>query len=100
MNNVNPKNGNGTISDIIPWDIFKSNLIDCLIKNIKVLQWFSKSKFICFMIKEKPNKENEVNETFFHGTHSHLTSLFIGRKYFNQKVFFTPEVNTNIKKTK
>ena len=32
MTNVNPNNGNETISDIFPWDIFKYDNISIFIK--------------------------------------------------------------------
>ena len=38
MTKVNPNNGNETKSDIFPWDIFKSDPICFLSKNIKIFQ--------------------------------------------------------------
>ena len=38
MTKVNPNNGNETKSGISPWDIFKSDTISFLPKNIKVFQ--------------------------------------------------------------
>ena len=80
MTTVNPNDGNETRSDIIPWDIFKSGAIAYLIKKTLVFQRFSKSSFLSFMTKVKPDNGNGNNETFFHGTYSNLTSLFIGLK--------------------
>ena len=37
MTKVNPNNGNEKKSDIFPWDIFKSDTVSFLSKNIKVL---------------------------------------------------------------
>ena len=39
MTKVNPNNGNETKSDIFLWDIFKSNTISFLSKDIKVFQF-------------------------------------------------------------
>ena len=60
MNKVNPNNGNEAKSDIFPWDIFKSDTISFLSKNIKIFQWLSKSKFLSFMTKVNPSKGNET----------------------------------------
>ena len=60
---VNPNNGNETKSDVFPWDIFKlfkSDVISFLLKNIKIFQWFSKSKFLSFITEVNPNNENET----------------------------------------
>ena len=38
MTIVNPNNGNETKPDIFLWDIFKSNVISFLSKNIKLFQ--------------------------------------------------------------
>ena len=38
MTQVNPNNRDKTKSDIFPWDIFKSDNISFLSKNIKVFQ--------------------------------------------------------------
>ena len=38
MTKVNQDNGNETKSDIIPWEIFKYDVMPFLSKNIKVLQ--------------------------------------------------------------
>ena len=41
MTEVNPRNGNETKSDILPWDIFKSDIIFHSSQNIKIFQWLS-----------------------------------------------------------
>ena len=41
MTKVNTNNGNEGKSDIYPWDIFKSDVISFLSKNVKVFQWLS-----------------------------------------------------------
>ena len=58
MTKVNPKNKYVAKSDIFPWDIFKSDTF--FYKNIKVFQWFSKSKFLSFMTKVGPNHGTET----------------------------------------
>ena len=62
MTKVNPNNGNERKSDIIPWNIFKSDVIAFLIK--KTLKYFNgfqnqKSNFN-FMTKVNPNNGNET----------------------------------------
>ena len=65
MTKVNPHNGNETKSDIFPWDIFKSDTISFLSKNIKVFQWLSKSQFLSFMTKVNPSNRNEIKSDIF-----------------------------------
>ena len=48
-----------------PWDIFKSDTMSLLSKNIKVFQWLSKSKFLSFMTKVNPNNGNETKSDIF-----------------------------------
>ena len=43
MTKVIPGNGNEKKLDTVPWDIFKSEAISFLSKNIKAFQWLSKS---------------------------------------------------------
>ena len=62
---VNQNNGNETKLDIFPWDIFKSETISFLSKNIKVFQRLSKSKFLSFTINVKPNNRNETKSDMF-----------------------------------
>ena len=38
MTKMNPNNGNETKSDSFPWDIFKSDIMYFIRKNIKVFQ--------------------------------------------------------------
>ena len=38
MTKVNPNNGNGTRSDIYPWDVFKSDIILYCSQNTKLFQ--------------------------------------------------------------
>ena len=38
MTKINPNNGSETKTDIFPWDIFKSDTISLLQKNIKMFQ--------------------------------------------------------------
>ena len=38
MTKVNPKNGSEVKQDILPWDIFKSDVIYFLSKSIKVFE--------------------------------------------------------------
>ena len=55
-------------------------------KNIKVVQWLSKSELFSFMTKLTPNNGSETKSDIFYGTYSNLTSFFIGHeilKYFN-----------------
>ena len=87
MTAINPSNENEAKSDVFPWDIFKSDVISFLSKNIKVSQSLSKSQLISFMIKVKPSQtEKKQSQTFVRGTNSNLTSFFISHKilkYFN-----------------
>ena len=80
MIKVNPNSENVTKSVIFLWDIFKSDVIFFLSKNIEVFQCFSKSNFLSFMTNSEP-KEWKWNKTrhFFHGIYSNLT-FFIGHK--------------------
>ena len=57
-----------------------------LLKNIKVLQRLSRSKFLSFVTKVNPNNGNETKSDIFHGIYSNLAKPLIGRKilkYFN-----------------
>ena len=95
--NLNTNNGNEAKSDIFPWDIFKSDNISFLPKNIKVFPWLSKSKFLSFMTKLNPKNGNEQNQIFFHGAYSNLTLFFIGckiRKYLND--FYRGSFSTSL----
>ena len=56
MTAINPSNENEAKSDVFPWDIFKSDVISFLSKNIKVSQSLSKSKLISFMTKVKQSQ--------------------------------------------
>ena len=38
MTKVNPNNGNGTKSDVFPWNIFKSDIIFHWLQNNKTFQ--------------------------------------------------------------
>ena len=38
MTKINPNNGSETKTDIFPWDIFKSDTISFVPKNIKMFQ--------------------------------------------------------------
>ena len=87
MANVNPSNGNKTISDI-----FSVGHIQMWHRNVfyqKILKYFNdfqKSEFLSYMTKVNPNKWNEKNQTFLHGKYSNLELFLIGRKilkYFN-----------------
>ena len=57
-----------------------------LSKNIKVVQWLSKSIFLGSMTTVNPNNGNETKSDSFHGTNSNLISLFIGQKIFSIKM--------------
>ena len=65
MTEVNPNNGNETKSDIFPWDTFKSGAISFLSKNIKIFQWFLKSKFLSFIAEMNTNNENGTKSDMF-----------------------------------
>ena len=59
----NENNENETKSDMITWNILKSEVIAFLITkkiSIIVFQWFSKSKFLSFMTKVNRNNGNET----------------------------------------
>ena len=75
MTKVNPNSGDKTKSDIFPRNIFKSDNIFFLSKNIKVFQWLS--KFLSFMTKVTQTMEMKQNQTFFHETYSNLTLFTI-----------------------
>ena len=79
MTKVNPNYRNETKSDIFSWNIFKSDTLSLVIKNIRVFQWLSKSNFLSFMTTVNPNIEMKQNQTFFYGTYSNLNlaSAFI-----------------------
>ena len=55
MTKVKPNNPNEAEADIFPWEIFKSDATSFFIKNIKVFQWPSKSKFFDFMTEMNPS---------------------------------------------
>ena len=65
MTKVNQKNEYETKSDISPCEIFKSDVISFLSKNIKVLQYLSKSSFLRFMTRVNPNNGNETKSDIF-----------------------------------
>ena len=65
MTVVNPNNENDTKSDIFSWDIFKSDTIPFFIKNTKLFQWLSKSKFLTFMTKVNQNNGNKTKSDIF-----------------------------------
>ena len=57
-----------------------------LSKNIKVFQWFSKSKFLSFITEVNQTMKMKQSQIFFQGTYSNLISFLIGPKilkYFN-----------------
>ena len=87
MTKVNPNNGNETKSDFFPWDIFKSNKILFLSKNIKVFQRLSELKFLSFITKVNPNNAIETKSDIFPWDilKSDTISLFYQKilKYFN-----------------
>ena len=47
-----------------------------LLKNIKVLQWFSKSKFLSFITEVNPNNENETKSGIFFMGHIQIWYYF------------------------
>ena len=70
-------------------DIFKSDTISFLSRNIKVFQWLSKSEFYSFMTKVNPNNGNETNQTFSLETYSNLTSYLFYEKMFKYFISLT-----------
>ena len=73
-------------------DIFKSDTISFLSRDIKVFQWLSKSEFYSFMTKVNPNNGNETNQAFSHETYSNLTSYIFYEKMLK---YFTDFQNQN-----
>ena len=68
----------GTYSNLTPY-LF-------LLKNIKIFQWLSKSKFLSFMTKVNPNNGIETKSDIFPWNIIKSDIFFIGRKilkYFN-----------------
>ena len=68
----------GTYSNLTPY-LF-------LLKNIKIFQWLSKSKFLSFMTKVNPNNGNETKSDIFPRDIFKSDIIFIGHKilkYFN-----------------
>ena len=60
MTKVNPSNGNESKSDIFPWDIFKSDSMSFLSKNIKVFQWLFKIEFSQFYDQSEPKQRKWI----------------------------------------
>ena len=82
MTKVNLNNGNETKWDIFPGDIFKSNTISFFSKNIKMLQWISKSKFHFYDYSWTEQwKWNKIRH-FFMGHTQIWDHFFIGHKIF------------------
>ena len=65
MTKVNPKNGTETQSYIFPQYMFKSDIISFLFKTVKVLPWFSKTKFLRFMARVNANNKKETKSGIF-----------------------------------
>ena len=78
MTKANPTSGIET-----KWDILMGHIQmlrhKVFIKNIKVLQWLSKSNFLSFMTKVNPSNGNETKSDIFDGTYSTLR-FFLGHK--------------------
>ena len=65
MLKFNLNNENETKSHIFPWHIFKYDAIFFLSKNIKVIQWLSKSRFLSCMTNVSPNNGKETKSDIF-----------------------------------
>ena len=59
MTEVNPKNGKETKSDIFPWDIFKSDIICHILKNISMTFIISTFQSHC-KIEHNQAKQNKI----------------------------------------
>ena len=81
MTKVNPNNGNEAKSDIFSGDIFKSDVIFFLSKNIKVFQWNSNSKLLSFMTKLNPNNGNKRKPDIFPMGHIQIFHFSLLAKY-------------------
>ena len=69
--NVKPNNVNKTKSDTFPWDKLKSDTKSFFIK--KCFNDFQNRNFSVLWLKWTQTMEMKQNQTFFHGTCSHLT---------------------------
>ena len=99
MTKVKANNGNETKSDIFPGDIFKSDFIYFLSKNIKICQWILNSQVVSFMTKVNSSNGNETKSDIFHEAYSNLMLFFIRRKilkYFNE--FFNWHLSVSLQK--
>ena len=83
MTIINPNNENETESDILPWVIFKPDVMSFFHKN-KIRYYFNdfqNQNISVLLAKENPdNRKTKQNQTFFHGTYSNLTLFSTGRK--------------------
>ena len=76
---MNLHNGNKTKLNLFLYT-FKSDVTYFLSKNIEVIKWLSKSKFLSFITEGNPNNRNETKSDILHGTYSNLISGFNGYK--------------------
>ena len=84
MAKVNPNNENEAKSDIFSWDMFKSDTNISLSKNIKIIPWLSKSKFLSFMTKVNPKNGNETKPDIFPwDVFKSNSNFFLMKKYQN-----------------
>ena len=74
--------GNKTKSDILPYDIVKSDVIIIFFgqRILKYFNNFQNRNFLVLWLKWTQKIEMKQNDTFFRGTSSYLTSFFVGRK--------------------
>ena len=77
---VKPNNENEIKSDIFPWNMFKSDVIFFISKNIKAFHDFRDQNVSHLWLKWTKTMEMKQNQTFFHRTYPNLASFFIGHK--------------------
>ena len=87
MTKVNLNNGNETLSDIFPWDIFKSDSIYFFIKIYLYISTTFKIGILSFMTKVNSYNGNETMKTY-----SNLTPFFI-RAYESVSMTFKIDIS-------
>ena len=81
---MKPNNVNKTKSGIFPWDKLKSDTKSFFIKKmLKHFNDFQNRNFSVLWLKWTQTMEMKQNQTFFHGTYSHLTPYLSLSKIIN-----------------
>ena len=81
MTKVSPSSGNETKSEISHGTYSNLTLYHILSKNIKVFQWFLKSKFPSFITKVKPNNGNKTKSEIFLWGHTQIFHFSLVAEY-------------------